>query len=284
MRPTAPVSKRRTLSRFKNYLDRYCGGGNATANICDFLDTDEIDELVLNPGNDQRIMFIAAQFRKEVTSTVLWLISHGISAQCFKVIPYKLGDELLIDVQQIIPTPEAEDFMIGMATKESEEKSAQGNLRRSHKLRLAFWEMALDTLREKGISRYNNVNPTKDHWLSSSTGISGCVYNLIFSKDGARVELSFQRGNKSENKWLFDQLKSRQEELESSFGEAFVWKRLDDRKSSRIQYAQAFDGFSQESRPEMIDWLANHIARFEETFSEPLSEMNQQLKSLLISS
>ena len=51
--------------------------------------------------------------------------------------PYSFGEELLIDLQQIIPTPEAADYMIGMADKESEEKASQRTLTQTQKLRQA---------------------------------------------------------------------------------------------------------------------------------------------------
>jgi hypothetical protein len=140
------LKKAEIIDIFQQYLDRYCGGGSASSLICEFLDEVELGSVVLNPGNQQRVMFIAANFRKEVTSTVMWLLGHGIRAQCFRVVPYTFSEELFVDLQQIIPTPEAADFMIGMASKETEEKSAQGAQRRSHKLRLEFWERALDAL------------------------------------------------------------------------------------------------------------------------------------------
>src|SRR4028118_708 len=112
-------------------------------------------------------MLVAANFRKEVTAAVLWLLSHGIRAQCFRVVPYSHGEELFLDLQQIIPTPEAADFMIGMATKETEEKTIQAVQKPRHHLRLAFWEQALEHLRAAGLTRYNNLSPSQDHWLNS---------------------------------------------------------------------------------------------------------------------
>ncbi|SCZ53826.1 protein of unknown function [Epibacterium ulvae] len=273
------LKKAEIIEIFQQYLDRYCDGGNASALICEFLDEVELDSVVLNPGNQQRVMFIAANFRKEVTSTVMWLLGHGIRAQCFRVVPYTFSEELFVDLQQIIPTPEAADFMIGMASKETEEKSAQGAQRRSHKLRLEFWERALDALREQGLSRYQNISPTKDHWLSSGTGVSGCVYSLIFGKDEARVELSLQRSSKVENKWIYDQLVSAQSAIDAAFGAEMDWRRMDDKKSSRIQFAKSFDGFNRESWPEMIRWLGVHIEKLEAAFAPPLSELNNRLKS-----
>ena len=107
------LKKAQIVDIYQKYLDRWHKGANAATNLCEFLKVDDLDETVLNAGNKQRLMLVAANFRKEVTSTVLWLIGHGIRAQCFRVVPYSFGQELLIDLQQIIPTPEAADYMIG---------------------------------------------------------------------------------------------------------------------------------------------------------------------------
>lgn len=272
------LTKAQIIDIYQNYLDRYCGGGNAVQKICEFIEVEELDEVVLNPGNDQRLIFIAANFRKEVTSTVLWLREHRIDARCFKVIPYGFGDDLFVDIQQIIPTPEAADFMIGMAEKETEAKAAQGTQRRSHRLRLDFWVEALEALRASGQHRYNNISPSKDHWLSSGTGVSGCVYNLIFSRDGVRVELSLQRADPNENKWMFDELFTQKEAIEKSFEAKLNWKRMDDRKSSRVEFLKPFDGYNRDNWPEMIQWLGDHIARLETAFREPLQRLNHVLK------
>ena len=191
---------------YQKYLDRSSPDEDAEAKLRDFLDVEDLDEMVLNPRNEQRLVLIAANFRKEVTAAVLWLLGHGVRAQCFRVVPYSFGEEVFIDLQQIIPTPEAADFMIGMAAKDSEQKSVEGAQRRSHKLRHAFWTQTLEALRERNVSLFENVSPSKDHWLNCGTGVSGCVYSLIFLKNEVRVELGLQRSDASENKWMFDQL------------------------------------------------------------------------------
>ena len=193
------LKKAEIVDIYQKYLDRWSKGANAATNLCEFLEIDDLDGTVLNAGTEQRLMLVAASFRKEVTSTVLWLIGHGIRAQCFRVVPYGFEQELLIDLQQIIPTPEAADYMIGMATKESEEKSVQGTQKHRHELRRAFWTRTLEELRARSVSRYENISPSKDHWLASATGVSGCGYNLIFSKNEARVELYLQRPQATEN-------------------------------------------------------------------------------------
>ena len=224
-------------------------------------------------------MLIAANFRKEVTAAVLWLLGHGVQAQCFRVVPYSFGEEVFIDLRQIIPTPEAADFMIGMAAKDSEEKSAQGTQRRSHKLRHAFWTQTLEALGDHNVSLFENVSPSKDHWLNCGTGVSGCSYTLIFARNQARVELGLTRSDKRENKWLFDRLQEERTEVQAKFGDSFEWLRMEDKKASRIVYSSAFDGFDESVWPEMIAWLCDHIVRLEAAFSEPLKRLNRQLKS-----
>lgn len=273
------LKKAQVLDIFQRYLDRHRDGGDAETKISEFLDEDSLDEVVLNAGTDQRIIFIAANFRREVTAAVLWLLDHRVRAQCFRVIPYGYGEELFIDVQQIIPTPEAEDFMVSMAEKEDEEESVGGVQRRSHELRLAFWERALETLSEQGVSLYQNVSPSKDQWLSAGTGVSGCAYSLHFLRTEARVTLDLQRGNKDENKWLFDRLKAQREQLERDFGGTLQWRRMDDRKSSRIDWSRSFDSYSRDVWPEVAKWLAEHISRLESAFKPHLQRLNRELKA-----
>jgi len=149
------LTKTQIVDIYQQYLDRFCGGGNAVARLCEFMEVEDLGEIHLNPGNDQRMIFIAANFRREVTATVLWLLSRGIKAQCFKVTPFMLGEELILDIQQIIPTPEAADFMIGMSTKDNEEKVTHDTQKQRHKLRYEFWEAALERLRAEAVSGGN---------------------------------------------------------------------------------------------------------------------------------
>ena len=273
------LTKTQIIDIFQQYLDRWSRDKDAETAICEFLDEDSLEEVVLNGGNDQRLMFIAANFRKEVTAAVLWLLGHSIRAQCFRVVPHVLGEQLFVDLQQIIPTPEVADYMIGMATKGAEEKSAEDAQQRSHKLRLAFWEQTLEVLRLRGLSRYDNISPSKDHWLNCGTGVSGCAYALVFLRDQARVELVLQRAEATENKWLFDKLLTQRTRLNGQFGDKLEWRRMDDKKSSKIQLAHQCDGYNRSTWPEIIDWMERSVRRLEKAFSEPLAQLNQELKT-----
>ena len=266
------LTKNQVADVFQQYLDRH-GGGNAIERICEFLGETEFDEVVLNSGNTQRLILIAANFRREVTAAALWLLGHGIQTQCFTVRPFLHRDEAFLDIRQIIPVPEAAEFMIGIARKDNDERVSQENQKQRHIRRLAFWTKVLEKLRASEVKLYNNVGPSQDHWLSAGCGLSGCHYSLIFSQHQVRVELNFTRQSSENNKRLFDYFHDRRTAVEEVFGDALIWDRgPEERKASRIQYGVAFEGYDESNWPHMIEWLVTHIAKLERACSAHLSQ------------
>jgi hypothetical protein len=278
------LKKEQIVEVFQKYLNKYCNGENAQALICEFLKEPDIGEVVINGGNQQRLMFVAAHFRKEVTSTVLWLLSHNIRLQCFKVTPYAMGDSLFLNMEQIIPTPEAAEYMIGISQKEAEVKTTEKEAKDRHRIRQEFWGKALEALRSSKTDLFNNISPSKDHWLSAGSGVSYCPYNLIFGNKIIRVEMQISLGTKTDNKYIFDQLFAQRDKIEATFGEKLSWERLNDKISSYIRYGLAVDGDDREKWPEMIDWLINHIIKMETAFKTPLTEAVQAFKKAGIDS
>ena len=92
------LTQKDILEIYQKYLDRFSRNENALENLCEFLEVEDLDEVVLNPTNEQRLVLVAANFRKEVTATVLWLLAHKVKAQCFRVVPYSFEDELFVDL------------------------------------------------------------------------------------------------------------------------------------------------------------------------------------------
>jgi hypothetical protein len=272
------LKKADILQMFQSYLDRYQGGGNASELICEFLDAEDISDIILNSGTEQRIKLVAANFRKEVTSTVLWLLQYNLQIQCYKATPYQHGENLFLNLEQIIPTPEAADFMIGISEKENEEKSVKRENAGRFKLRQDFWAETLKALEAAGVDLFRNANPSREQWLSVGSGLSGVGYNMIFGKNEVRVDIYIARPEAEPSKAIFDALHERKAEIETAFGKALVWQRLDDKKACRIKYSKPFDGYNSENWPEMIDWLVEHIALAEKAFGPELGRVKRTLQ------
>lgn len=267
------LSKTNILEIYQKYLSKQNIQQDAKKNICDFFDKEEFDSVVLNNGSMQRIIMVAANFRKEVTSTVLWLMKHGVNIKCFKTTPFKNNDEIYLSVEQIIPLPEAEELMIGIAEKERQETDTElGNVKREN-LRKEFWQHTLEFFNKNNLDIYKGVSPSKDHWLNTGAGISGVHYSLIFLKDEIRVEFALDTGSKNSNKSMFDYLFSKKDEIENTFKESLVWKKLEDKKVSLIQFSKSIDADNKENWNEMANWMMKNIQNMKNTFSKYTGEL-----------
>lgn len=275
---SSTLSKEQIKNIYQSYLDKLGKGEQAIEKLSTFYNQ-EYDEIPINQGNTQRMILVAANFRKEVTSTVLWLMNYKLRIQCFKATPFAFEEQLFLTLEQIIPTKDAEDFIISMASKTQDEITTQENLKSRHHIRLDFWAKLLPKLKGK-TPIYQNTNPTKDHWLSAGgTGISGTRYNLLATKTYVGVQLEFGRSNKEENKKLFDELLKYKDQIEKALGHPIAWERLEDNISSRIGYA--LDGVTisnEEDWDKMIHFLTTNIIKFESVLRQPLIEIKQVLK------
>jgi RecB family endonuclease NucS len=89
------LTKDQIKNMYQQFLDRQDIKEDATNKLGDFFNQ-EYDEITLNQRQTQRIMMVAANFRKEVTSSALWLINYKLRIQCFKATPFAHGDQLFL--------------------------------------------------------------------------------------------------------------------------------------------------------------------------------------------
>lgn len=226
------LKKEQIRDIYQSYLSKTGSKSSAEEMLTGFFDDTPYEELSLNTL-DQRIVMVAGNFRKEVTSTVMWLLNHGIRVQCFKATPYTHGEDIILDIEQIIPIKEAEEYMIIMAEKVQRDKAESESSQKRHELRKTFWAELLE--RFNTVSQmYKNVNPTEDHWLSCGSGVSGCPFRFLITKTYAAVDLNVSGSDKEKNKQIYDTLFSQKDKIESTFGGELVWERLDEKISSRI--------------------------------------------------
>jgi hypothetical protein len=249
----------------------------AEEKLSDFFEK-EFEDINLNQGSTQRIMMVAGKFRKEVTSTVLWLMNFNMRLQCFKVTPFAMGDQLFLNVEQMLPIKDAEEFSISMASKAQDEIVAQETLKNRHHVRMEFWSEFLKAANAKN-HLWNNISPSKDNWIGIGIGMSGVNLNVVVTKTHCRAEIYFNRGNKDENKDLFDFIKKQESEIESAFGGNLCWERMDERVSCRIASRQ--DGvniFDKDDWGKITEYLVDVSQRMESAFRNPIKKLNTYAK------
>lgn len=112
---------------FGDYLEARGEDLDPREKLLEHLGCDSSEECELT-GN-VRIVLASAEFSKELTTAVLWLYDNGIDIRCIRIKPYDHGGERLIDVQQLVPLPEAADYMVGVRDKNQRKKAKTASSR-----------------------------------------------------------------------------------------------------------------------------------------------------------
>jgi hypothetical protein len=263
---------------YQDHLIRTGQPGAASELIADFLEVADLSEVTLNRGVSQRIMLIAANFRKEVTSTVLWLMNFKLQIQCFKVTPWSMADDLFLNVEQIIPVKDTQDFVIGLADKAQDEIQYYSAEAARHTIRREFWGEVIRVMQTKS-RLYNNISAGVANWIGAGSGVLGVRFNFATAGKYGRAEIYIGRGEQAENKYVFDQLFAQREALEEAFGGPLVWERLDHRRACRIKCETEANIFEREDWPVMIEFMTDAMVRIEKAFRDPLQKLNADARS-----
>ena len=92
--------------------------GDGRDEVAEFIGRSE-DEGDIEIATDVRIILVSANFGREITTTVLWLNKFdGMDIRCVRLSPYQLEGKVYLDIQQVIPLPEAQDYQVKLRRKE----------------------------------------------------------------------------------------------------------------------------------------------------------------------
>lgn len=132
------------VDTFEDYLRQLGRDEDAEETILEFLGWDEPNEDEF--AQDVRILLASAEFSKELTTSVMWLNERGLNITCMRLKPYRDGDRLLLDVQQIIPLPEAEDYRVRLRNKQERERVSRRFRRDSTRYNVTIGEQTYENL------------------------------------------------------------------------------------------------------------------------------------------
>lgn len=115
-----------TFTQVVGAFARYRRGRGVQDHTEDTARTDLLTWLDL--GDDEQpviprevgIVLASEDFSQEITTTVLWLNEfHDFDIKCIRLSPYRLGERILLDVQQVVPLPEASAYTVRVREKEN---------------------------------------------------------------------------------------------------------------------------------------------------------------------
>ena len=73
--------------------------------------TEEDLASLINPRQKQKIYLVAAGYEGDATAACAWLREHGIDICAFRLRPYNIAGEAVLERERLIPPPELDEFM-----------------------------------------------------------------------------------------------------------------------------------------------------------------------------
>jgi len=105
----------------------------------------------------QRIILVASDFDEQTLSAVAWLNSNGVDISCFKLIPYKINEQLFLNVEKILPPTGYDDYYVDLLDKTTAIiiKQDKANRRRSLP--------KIDSMLKWGVVKPGDIIVAKNH-------------------------------------------------------------------------------------------------------------------------
>jgi hypothetical protein len=172
-------------------------------------------------AQETRIILASADFTKEITTTVIWLReSFGVDIRCVRLRPHRMPDNrLLLDIQPLIPLPEAAEFQTQIGAKQAAQRKERAE---RHELRYRFWASLLDAAKPQ-TNLHATRSPSDDSWVWGGIGRTGFGLNYVIRQRDGQVELKLD-GNVANGATAFAALKADREAIESAFGGPLEWE------------------------------------------------------------
>lgn len=123
------------LPYYINYQKKYLkidspSKEKSRTDIEEFVNQESFEELSSKP----RIILCSENFSQEITTTVLWLNQSGLDISCIRITPHKIGEQVVIVPNKIIPLQEAKQYLIDIQKKEELQEKRTGSRPRTMKI------------------------------------------------------------------------------------------------------------------------------------------------------
>jgi hypothetical protein len=192
---------------YGRYLENNGISDDAETELLQFLNWDSANEDTF--GNDVRIVLVSAEFSKEITTSVLWLNEHGLDIQCVRLRPYTLESRIILDVQRVIPLPEADAYTVQLKRKAEEIRSVR--------------QIEVD---------FSKYNLTIDGVVYSSLTKRRLVFEIVkaavakgFSPDDVAKLVAPNKWISVDGEWNADEFRARAAQLQAKLGGKYNLKK-----------------------------------------------------------
>jgi hypothetical protein len=203
-------------------------------------------------------IWIVSDPRPEHTKAITWLNES------------RLASFYLVKAEAIRIGSSEPACLLTLITGPSEETAKAGDTKEDiadrYVVRRRFWERLFERARQK-TKLYTTLSPTKDNWVSVSSGKQGLSFHTSIKEKSATAQLVIDRGKDSdaENRAILDQLKAHKTEIEQAFGVPLIWYQREGVRLCRIINEITIGGYRDEETkwPEIQDAIIDAMVRLE---------------------
>jgi len=116
----------------------------------------EANDAVNSFNRKQRIILAASDYDEQTLSAVAWLNKNGVDMTCFKLVPYRVNDVILLNAEKVLPLADYDEYYVNLLDKTSPStKPHKSGTRRSLP--------KIDSMLKWGVVKPGDIIKAKDH-------------------------------------------------------------------------------------------------------------------------
>ncbi len=209
-----------------------------------------------------------------MTSAVLWLANFGIDIKCFEIKPFSDKDNLYLQIQQIIPVKDAQEYTNRINDKNKEVAQTERINTETMQKYVEFWKYFIRQCKESNPTLEINNSPSKRSYSHFPSKIKSTGFALHVLNKKCRVDLYI---NNHSNE-IYDLLNSKKAELESESKLKFTWNKYEDKNQSKISVAPNDLDFHDKTQ-----WkdIANYFIETVEKFQTALVLFKNEIEDIV---
>lgn len=210
------------------------------------------------------VIWIVKHARDEHRAAIEWLNNHTdlkIGFFLCEIKIYKIGNSKPAPKFDIIEKPNDWSNKIRKETISTP----------SHQFRYEYWTLFNEYAGKNSpfTKEFHLRKASTDHWMDLSIGTSNChlTISIIQKRNSVDLELYI-----NEDKLLFEKLYHSKDAIEKETGLSFDWKKLPDKKASRIVVEKNVNFEDKNEWPKQFDWIIENSVKMKRVFKKYMQQ------------
>lgn len=215
------------------------------------------------------IIWIAERFTEEHRAAIDWL--NSITDKEFNFFGVeigliKIGDSPAAPIFNVIAKPNG-------WSKDVKSSKASGEGRTETEMfKYEFWSGFNEYMANHPSELFHTQSASYDHWMNIAIGKGDMHISLLLNTREQKVGVQLYLWNDVEKKY-FDALVKYRDDAEKQIGHSLLWRRLDGKKASTIDFYKKCKLKSESEREAIFEWMREYTEKFVSFFKPIVKDL-----------